>query len=99
MLDKKNTTNCSLVKEIESTVNGVGITSSTAKRKMKLKIVCFVLIVIWPFNSCQHFESTDKENVVDDNQVLVKTQNGVVRGVRKAVLGETVDVFLGVRYL
>ena len=80
-------------------MNGVGITSSTAKRKMKLKIVCFVLIVIWPFNSCQHFESTEKENVVDDNQVLVKTQNGVVRGVRKAVLGETVDVFLGVRYL
>ena len=77
-------------------MNGVGITSSTAKRKMKLKIVCFVLIVIWPFNSCQHFESTDKENVVDDNQVLVKTLNGVVRGVRRTALSETVDVFLGV---
>ena len=63
---------------------------------MKLKIICLILIVNWPFNSCQYFESTEKENVVDDNQVLVKTLNGVVRGVRKTVLDETVDVFLGV---
>ena len=63
---------------------------------MKLKIVCFVLILNWPFNSCQHVESAEKENVADDNQVIVKTLNGVVRGVRRTALGETVDVFLGV---
>lgn len=43
-----------------------------------------------------------KSRTVDDNNndmLLVQTLNGLVRGTRKTALGESVDVFLGVRRL
>ena len=33
----------------------------------------------------------------DNSRLLVQTLNGLVRGTTKSALGETVDVFLGVR--
>lgn len=61
--------------------------------KMKASKLATFANSFWLLLNCFHFMTISGEQ----DGTIVKTKNGLVRGLQKTVMGATVDVYLGVR--